>query len=284
MRPELEDHPAILSIRAEGFLSPAIAAFTPSLRAMHAAWFALAEDISRHGQGLMNGLERVCHGRSTHDPVCLTTRLLMRSLSGFQGAVLLAERGMAVDAETLARGVLENAFWLGYLARTPQEAVAALTAEEQFSQRARDRALLKDLQQDRSGRQALAASLRARIARADADLKGAKPISLPLLAERGGGPADYFAYKMLSSGAAHASLHSLSKHLASDGEGTWSGHVTGPDADGAQRALVLATHALLTGLRAVESRDGAAPSDVLVALSQTQADLWANLPSTGEPL
>lgn len=284
MRPELEDHPAIQSIRAEGFLSPAITAFAPSLRAMHAAWFGLAEDINRHGQGLMNGLESVCQSRSTHDPVCLTTRLLMRSLSAFQGAVLLAERGMAVDAETLARGVLENAFWLGYLARTPKEAVAALVAEEQFSQRARDRVLLKDLEQDQADRPALAASLRARIAKADAALKGAKSLSLPDLAARGGGPADYFAYKMLSSGAAHASLHSLSKHLASDGEGTWSGHVTGPDADGARRALVLATHALLSGLRAVEARDGAAPSDALTTLGQIHADLWTSLPPTGAAL
>ena len=232
MTPDLEHHPAILSLRDEGFLSPAIADFVPTLRAMQAPWFDLIGRINRHGQAVMNNLEALCNGRSTHDPISLATRLLMRSLSAFQGAVLLAERGLATDAEALARGVYENAFWLGYLQAEPQAAVAALIADELRSQKSRDRALLKDLDRAQTPRPDLQAMLTARIAKADSELKGApKKLDIEKLAEKGDVDAVYFAYKMLSSGAAHASLHSLAKHLNVDADGELSGHVTGPDVD-----------------------------------------------------
>jgi hypothetical protein len=37
---------------------------------------------------------------------------LIRTLSGFQGAVLMAERGMTVEADTVVRGLYENNLWL----------------------------------------------------------------------------------------------------------------------------------------------------------------------------
>jgi hypothetical protein len=67
--------------------------------------------------------------------VCVATRLLLRTLSGFQAVVILAERGMGVDAQTLVRGLYENGLWLGFLRLRPAEAVEALLIDELRSQR-----------------------------------------------------------------------------------------------------------------------------------------------------
>jgi hypothetical protein len=145
MDPKLENDPAILSLRKDGFLSVAMDRMVPALREMHSEWFDFAEHANRVGQRIMNSAERACVGRTTHDPICIATRLLMRTLSGFQGAVLLAERGMTLEADTLVRGLYENSLWLAFLYRSPETAVEALLTDELRSQRARDKSLLQQL-------------------------------------------------------------------------------------------------------------------------------------------
>lgn len=251
---DLERHPAILSLRRDGFLSEAIDYMVPTLRTDHAAWFDFAERVNRLGQHIMNAAEADCIGRTTHDPVELGIRLLIRSLSGFQAAVLLAERGMGIEAQTLVRGLYENALWLGYLVRTPIEAVEALLADELRSQRGRDKAILDGFARAGASDPILQGQLVARVAAVDQELKG-KPRRLRIeeLAAKGDFEDFYMFYKQLSSGSAHPSFHSLSKHLNMNDDGTWSGHITGPDREGLEQALILGTHALLTNLAALNA-------------------------------
>lgn len=250
MNPELETHPAILSIRRDGFLSEVIARMVPRLREMNQLWFDFADRINGVGQRIMNGAEAACIGHSTHEPICIATRFLIRSLSGFQAAVLLAERGMTLEAETLVRGLYENSLWLSYLHTAPIAAVAALRIDELRSQRGRDRALLAQMARSDASDPTLALLLEARVAAADQELRGQPRLGIEALAAEGQSDDFYMFYKMLSSGSAHPSFHSLARHLEMNPDGSWSGHVTGPDGDGIARALTLASHALLACLAA----------------------------------
>jgi hypothetical protein len=248
--PDLEQSPGILALRRDGFLSEAIDYMMPTLRDLHAAWFDFATRANQLGQRIMNSAEATCVGRTTHDPITVATRLLIRTLSGFQAAVILTERGMAVEALTLVRGLYENALWLGYLCKSPTEGVDALLVDELRSRRGRDKALLAQLERADAPDPALRDKLTERVAAADLSLKGKPRLGVEDLAERGEFEDFYMFYKMLSSGSAHPSFHSLSKHLSMNHDGTWSGHVTGPDGEGMAQALNLGVHALLTNLAA----------------------------------
>lgn len=262
MNPELETHPATLSIRRDGFLSEAIERMVPRLREMNPDWFNFSLRVNTVGQRMMNAAEAVCVGRSTHDPVCVATRLLIRSLSGFQAAVILVERGMTMEAETLVRGLYENSLWLGHLQAAPAAAVEALRIDELRSQRGRDQALIVQIDRANTPDPELRARLVTRAAAADAELRGQPKLSIEALAGAGQSDDFYVFYRMLSSGAAHPSFHSLSKHLEMNSDGTWSGHVTGPDGEGVARSLSLGSHALLACLAAFNATwpgvDGAA--------------------------
>ncbi len=164
MNPELDTHPAIISIRRDGFLSDAIARVVPSLRELNRSSFDFSMRANGVGQRIMNAAEVACVDRSTHDPICVATRFLIRSLSGFQAVVLLAERGMTVEADTLIRGLYENSLWLGYLHTAPEAAVEALRTDELHSQRGRDRAVLGQLDRTDAPDLILKARLMERVA------------------------------------------------------------------------------------------------------------------------
>lgn len=247
---DLGQSAGVLALRRDGFLSEAIDFLLPTLRAMHAPWFDFAERTNQLGQRIMNSAEAACAGRTTHDPVSLATRLLIRSMSSFQAAVILTERGMAIDALTLVRGLYENALWLGFLVRAPAQAVDALAVDEWRSQRGRDKALLAQLAKAGSPDLVMKGRLEARVADADRALKGKARLSVEALADKGDFGDFYMYFKMLSSGSAHPSFHSLSKHLNMNPDGTWSGHVTGPDSEGMAQALTLGSHAVLVNLAA----------------------------------
>lgn len=248
MDSSLNRHPAILSIREDGFLSVAIERTIPALREKHAAWFDFAGRVNKVGQRIMNSAERRCVGLTTHDPICVATRLLIRTLSGFQALVLLAERGMTLEADAMVRGLYENSLWLGFLNADADAALKALLVDELFSQRGRDRSLLAQLERADHADDQLRAALKGRVAAADTELRGKKRLGIEDLAAKGGFEDFYMFYKRLSSGSAHPSFHSLAQHLDMNPDGTWSGHVTGPDAEGIETSLNLGSHALLSCL------------------------------------
>ena len=250
MTEALEDHPAIQSIRRDGFLSAAIVGVIPILRGLHQAWFDLAEQANRLGQRRMNAVEAACFDRSTQDPISLAARLLIRTQSGLQAVLILAERGMTLEAEALVRGLYENSFWLAYLQANPSEAVQAIRWDELRSQIGRSKALVAQVDLGDDPDAALRGKLLAQIANAEREVRGKPRLGVEALANKGEFGDLYMFYKMLSSSSAHPSLHSLSKHLLMDTEGSAIGHVVGPDQEGTARALTLAVHAHLSCLAA----------------------------------
>jgi hypothetical protein len=85
-------------------LSADIRAWIKKHRTENQAWFGLAEDLNRIGHRQLAILSVPADDK----PAFLTALLFMRGLSGFQGAILLAERGMTQEARTLVRGLLRD--------------------------------------------------------------------------------------------------------------------------------------------------------------------------------
>jgi hypothetical protein len=95
-----------------GFLSPDMTPIISDLRNIHGYWFVFAEAVNRTGQRI---LREFLPGETVAVRDIVGIALLMRSLSNFQGTILMAARGMAAEAGTLARCCFENAAFIGTL-------------------------------------------------------------------------------------------------------------------------------------------------------------------------
>lgn len=98
-----------MSIQTEGYLSADVHNWTKQHRAEHGPWFDLLDRLNRVVQRVM--LETVVPTDDNQSMMMLL--FFARSVSSFQGASLLVERGMTIEARTLARSTLESAFYLG---------------------------------------------------------------------------------------------------------------------------------------------------------------------------
>jgi hypothetical protein len=93
---------ALTKLGEEGFLSPVISEWIKQHRLANQGWFSLADDLNRVAMRLMPSLIVP----PEDDNVFLAVLLFLRGLSSFQGAVLLAERGMTQDARNARSGLL----------------------------------------------------------------------------------------------------------------------------------------------------------------------------------
>ncbi len=222
------------SLREEGFLSGWIDRFVPHYRDQNRAWVDYSRDLNRLAHTMWFAKDDLVVGKSSLDPICISSRLFLRALSAFQGALVLADRGMTTEADSLTRGVYECGFWLGYFQANPEDAAAALLADERASQAATVKSLRK---------RASLAEHRL-LDEKMAELGGAKRISMEDVAGKSGFPGHYASYKELSAASVHTSLHSLHRHMKPHGDGSFDGHVMGPDADGIKASISAACHAL----------------------------------------
>lgn len=87
--------------------------------------------------------------------------------------------------------------------------------------------------------------------------------SLPIkeVAKRSGFEAGYRSYKRLSGEAAHASLQSLHRHMKREADGSYSGHVFGPDVEGIEGALTTACFGAQMCAAAFSTLLGGTPQD-----------------------
>ena len=101
-------------LNSVGFLSPDMQPIILDLRKIDATWFVFAEDVNRTGHRILREFQP--SGMVTVRDV-VGIALLMRTLSNFQGTILMAERGMAAEAGTLAAAVSRTPFSSAFLGR-----------------------------------------------------------------------------------------------------------------------------------------------------------------------
>jgi Family of unknown function (DUF5677) len=247
------------SLREFGFLSPFISDLIPAHRTPHPAWFTLAEALNALGQRQMQRGSEQAAKLSSLDPLNICVRLLIRTMSNFQGSMLLIERGMVVEANTLIRNCYENGFWLGAFFCDPNAALEAFKLDETKSQDSRADAFVRIV--EKHGDETMQAETRQQFANRRAKLKK-QTLGLEQLAQLAGLHPNFAFYKELSASSAHPSLYSIERYLDRNADGDWQGFVTGPEAqEHIGMALNLACHALISALAAFGQVIGASEDD-----------------------
>src|SRR5260370_32557877 len=94
-----------------GFLSTDMVAWTAKTRAQFKEWFDLVESFNREAMKILFAIKP----RQSINHQLVAASLYGRALQSFQGAVIMAERGMIADARSLVRSCAETAFAIGSL-------------------------------------------------------------------------------------------------------------------------------------------------------------------------
>jgi hypothetical protein len=226
-----------------GFLSPDIAGIIAEHRERHAVWFALAEDLNRTGQGTLAGVQ--IGPKEIPAQRLFGILLLIRTLSNFQGGLLMAERSMVVEARTLFRCCFENAFWIAALLKDGDRFIAEIMDDERASTRSKATWILKESARlDFSGPNA-AARLRAYVEAMDKQWGKVSPQKMEEAARKGGIGDGYLYYKVLSGDAAHPSISALDRYVVRGQGETITGIKFGPDPDGIADSLNCGCQAML---------------------------------------
>lgn len=226
----------------DGFLSPMLHHYIPNIIDAHPAWFDFARRLNRRIVSMWLQHPITTEGLLPLDPEPLAVRLMARAMDSFQGAVLLLERGMTVEAGTLARNVYETGFWLAYIREHPKAATKQFKAEELAAKISRQNAYKEMFSRNPERLAEIEATLvKLRRERGDTEIK---KLQIPTLAERGKAKDFYIYYKVLCGSSAHASVLSTDHYLNIFDDDT-VGHTTGPDIAGIDRKLAFSCHALL---------------------------------------
>lgn len=229
------------AMREDGFLSPVLDKLIPDHIKTHQEWFDVARDLNR--LSLKVWLDTKMEGHPL-GPNGLAGRLMARATDTFASAVILAERGLTIESQSLARNIYESAFWIGYIAATPDEAAQAFMADELFARSQRGdlvAAMLEGEEAEKVREQAAADKAKSK--------EGVAAPQPKELAKRAGLEDQYPFYKALCGFAGHASITSL-HHYVDQTDVESYGLTIGPDVDGIPRALLFATMAQGLTLRA----------------------------------
>ncbi len=213
-----------MTIDETGFLSPQILSWIQRHRTANSDWFQLAENLNRIAHHAITAMEVP----SDNNQVFMAALLSMRGLSSFQGTLLLAERGMTQDARILVRSCFETVFYLGALLREP-EFVEALIRDDADQRGKMARALLK--LPEGSGLEAEHTEKLTRFLD-DLEQSGKVPQSIRVFeTARLAGLKEIYGtyYRGLSNDAAHPSMVSLNRYVASGDSNEVTGLHWGPD-------------------------------------------------------
>lgn len=201
-----------------GYLSDQLEEELRNIRAANAEWFDLIEDVAAC---LQQTAVKACDTvRGTpFEPHPLGLLVLHRANGLIQGAILLLERGMVVEAKTLVRSLLECAFVLAALHEQPEAVKRMLIEDMDAAKKGQAKALLK------IGAATDTKALQERLK----EFGEVRQMSIDKLADLGVLKSLYLQYRLLSNDAVHPSGKSLRRHMvvADDGK-SWGGYRFGP--------------------------------------------------------
>ena len=157
---------------------------------------------------LVNACELTVTARGMLDPKVLVYLLLCRTISNFEGMLLLAKHRLLVEARTLARCCVENMFLAGGLHEQGDAFADRMKADDDAGRQQR----LKFAQSTSE----IFDSLEPEMQSAVADFLGratkSNLLSPKSASAAGAFKSAYLAYSQFSGDAAHASLTALARH------------------------------------------------------------------------
>jgi hypothetical protein len=209
--------------RQKGFLSQASTRAKKHIRQGNKDWFNLADKLVWLLQEIALRTSESVKGKTLDAPV-LATSILLRSTGLSQAAILLIERGMAVEARIMIRSLLENAFCIAAITDNEAEFIKRFKKDHTASQKAQASFILKKLSEPGSAR---AKNLESFLKQLE---QGSKNLSIKELAELGPLNEQYLLYRVLSNDSSHPSATSLLRHYRFDKDG-WNGYRMGAAED-----------------------------------------------------
>jgi hypothetical protein len=223
-----------MALETDGYISPDIAKWVTKNRAEHEPWFGLAVRLNRVSQRHM--LAAVIPDSDNRSLLVLL--FFARALSSFQGAILLAERGMTSEAQTLARSCLETSFYIGAVANDVEFIHHLVRSDTAHKKKvaswltSRD-AAVTELSHDQIEK------VKGFLDNLKSSSVSASPIVMKRAAEKAQ-LADIYetVYRDLSDRAAHPSLNSLLRHIRLDASGNVIGLTFGPDANDIEETIL----------------------------------------------
>lgn len=99
-------------IGLDGHLGEDMPNWISKIRCENSDWFKFCTEVNQFGEALANQITAKTQRGEIASIELLMQLLLVRSLSNFQGVLLLAERGMTVETATLTRSILENLLYV----------------------------------------------------------------------------------------------------------------------------------------------------------------------------
>ena len=214
--------------RKSGFLSEAVNEQIPVRRAALAEWFCLASDLNEILQEMISPAAESANTAAV-SPEALTVFLLMRGLQSYQGAVLMAERGMAVEARILARSLLEDTFCVAAIIDNPNDLIKMIVDDYDASRKGQAKVILKN---------GISGIDRRNLEKFVEKIKKVSYFNPEQAASIGSLSKQYLLYKILSDDAAHPTANSLKRHMLEEpSQSSWS-YVWGPsELDEIRKAL-----------------------------------------------
>lgn len=195
------------SIKEEGVLAPIVDQFSEALQREYATSFDTADRLNKLVLAAWALAPNEGDAASLR-PVA--NRLMFRAIHAFGGVVVLARRGLETEAQTLARGIYECAFWMGCFHIWGDIALEAFRRDNAVSYASFEKSKLAVVPNPEEE------------VRLTAELKALRKIGVPSPAELAKGAAmlhSYVHYKYLCGMAAHSSLSSIGKYLTFDEHG-----------------------------------------------------------------
>jgi hypothetical protein len=225
-----------MKLRGEGFLNPAVSDWVRDNKEKNHALF----DHAARLRDLALELAREISQAAASDQEVTSIALLLRAISSFEGVILLSERGMFVEARTIARNVFETAFYLGALAEDPGF-VKRLVADN-----AKHRKLLATaLINDKAHADVIGTDVLRMLQRFLNDLDASDQELGKIVSEQAAtqsGMASLYSFFRDLSGDAHPTIQSLGRYTVGTPDVT--GFRLQPDDESAHQALAHAIPAL----------------------------------------
>lgn len=227
-----------MSLQTDGYLSPDVGRWIAKHRAEDPECFALAERLNRACQRAM----LACSVPDNDKQALLVALLFARALSSFQGAILMTERGMSVEALTLARSCLETSFYLAAIARNPYLIEGLVGSDTKHKHKMAkwftgDGAAAAGLSPDK------VKALCEFLSRSSTNTAPSTSIAAMAAAADLSGIYETL-YRDLCDRAAHPSLNSLLRHVRQDAQGNIIGLRFGPETEDTREMVLASMNAL----------------------------------------
>ena len=246
-----------------------------TIELMSKNWAQFAEKLRQNGYALLQAAnpKLVVTDKGAADPNVIGATLLCRSLTHLKAVPILLKEGLIVEARTIVRNCLENAFWLAAIAEPDKrdEALRRMGDAELFTRhQIGEFAMQLRGEHDAEVNEALREAMRK--------FKGQKGSSGPTpkeLAKLGQFKSTYLFYAEYSRDA-HPTLHSLARYLSrlvEDGEVFKCLDAFPPGRDGDQFTIQHGCQAVLSAMFAANDIWAAGESVRLTQLGDEYSSL-----------